>query len=199
MSSVKIDAAQLRAERAIAHRADPLTTITTKDRLGNRLVDVVNPKTGFCTGVRSAGTITETVIVPKGAASASHQEVLALPVYDQETGLWWVGEDRLVQRMVQTPDGPLKVARVVKASVADKLDRRAEAAGKVKRAPKDGFKGRNSKTGRAGKGRKASRPTDAQVDAYLRNKFGYAGTISAKIKRAAVSAVMADKDASRYF
>jgi hypothetical protein len=202
--SVKIDTAQLRAERAIAHRADPLTTITTKDRLGNTLVDVMN-RDGFCTGVRSAGTITASLIVPKGAASASYQEVLALPHRDPETGLWWVGEDRLVQRMVTTPDGPLKVARVVKASTAEKLDRRASAASKVKRAPRgsttQGDRAASSKSGQGKRARVAgvARPTEKQVTAYIRNKYGFTGSLTPKIRKAAVVAIMADRSARDFF
>lgn len=191
--NIVITRAQLRMERSIAHRADPLTGLRRTDRGGNKLVDVVN-SLGFCVDVRSPleSAANNTPHSPKPGISVSHEEVANYPQHDPATGHWFVGKDRLIQRTIDTPDGPLSVARVVKPAVAEKLENRAAAASKVKRAPKSGGTASTKKPNSArraantgGSVREGSGPSMAEVRAYVKSKYGFTGKLTPEIARAA--------------
>lgn len=187
---IVITHAQLRMERSIAHRPDPNTGLRRVDRGGNKLVDVINAD-GFCIGTRSPleSAANNVPGSPRSGVSVGYDEVQNLPRYDAEKGVWFVGKDRLVQRMIDTEDGPLKVARVVKPAVAEKLDNRAAAAAKVKRAPKSGD-AKPSSASKSGRERAGGRgagngPTAAEVRAYVKAKYGFSGKLTPEISRAA--------------
>lgn len=212
MADIVITHAQLRMERLTAMRddlPDGPARLRTRDIGGNKLVDVVNPATGFVMGVRSAleSGANNTPGHARPGISASHEEAQNLPRRDEATGLWWVGPNRLVQRTIDTPEGPLKVARVVKPAVAEKLDKRAEAASKVKRGPKDASsKGqprakagagstRHERTGVTGAG---SGPTAKEIAEYVKVKYGFTGRLTPEIRRAARVAIEHDRQVREY-
>lgn len=201
---IVITRAQLRFERDLSYRADPNTGLRHRDRSGNKLVDVVNPLTGFCTGTRSPleSAANNVPGQPKSGISVSQDEVEALPHYDAAKGVWFVGKQRLVQRMIDTPDGPLQVARVVKPAVAEKLDNRAAAASKVKRAPKGGAAPKraagNGKRGAGNGGSSTSGPTRAEIAAYIKSKYGFAGKITPTIAKAARVSMEHDRQVREY-
>jgi hypothetical protein len=186
---------QLRTERMfVQNRVEPHSMLRRRDLGGNKLVDVVNPMTGFCVGVRSPleSAPNNTPASPRPGISVSQDEVDNYPRYDTDKGVWFVGRDRLVQRMIDTPDGPLKVARVVKPAVAEKLDNRAAAASKVKRAPKGGAapkRAASTRTSSSNGGASGNGPTRAEIAAYVKSKYGFTGKLSPQIMRAARVAI----------
>lgn len=193
MSEIVITQEQLRTERMfVQNRTEPNSMLRRRDLGGNKLIDVVNPMTGFCVGTRSPleSAPNNTPGKPRPGISASQDEVDNYPRYDAVKGVWFVGRDRLVQRLIDTPDGPLQVARVVKPAVATKLDNRAAAASKVKRAPKGGAAPKRQPTTRTSNGGANSNgPTRAEIAAYVKSKYGFTGKLTPQIMKAARVAI----------
>lgn len=197
---IVITHAQLRMERMfVQNRAEPNSMLRRRDLGGNKLIDVVNPQTGFCVGTRSPleSAANNTPQHPKPGVSASQDEVDNYPRYDAATGHWFAGRDRLVQRMIDTPDGPLQVARVVKPAVAAKLDNRAAAASKIKRAPKGGTAPKRAASG-SGSGSSSNGPTRAEIAAYVKAKYGFTGKLTPQITKAARVAIEHDRQVRDY-
>ena len=158
-------------------------TLTTHDRGGNRLRDVINPDTGFCTGVTSPLTIPDGkgVINPtpvSGAKSASTPDVRFHPDKEVYYDLARNSDSDpfgLVIRTTDNADGPLPVTRVrvIQADV-----------------PKTG-----------GKSGLPYTPTSTQkentkaVRAVLAG-MGYAGPITPEIRKAVLEMIAIEKSAN---
>jgi hypothetical protein len=94
--------------------------MTVRDSGGNRLIDVHNPLTGFCTGVTSPMTVRpgQSVIdhkAPNGGKAPSGADVLFSPkerVYYEPLQVPNGGRVGIVVRTCADADGPLPVSRI---------------------------------------------------------------------------------------
>lgn len=155
-------------------------TLTTHDKGGNRLRDVIHPDTGMCTGVTSPLTIPDgtRVIHPtpvSGAKSASTPDVR----FDPDQAVYYElirNSDSdpfgLVCRTTSDLDGPLPVTRVRVVS-AD--------------VPKTG-----GKSGLPFTPTSARKENNAAVRAVLAG-MGYAGPITPAIRKAALEMIAIEK------
>jgi hypothetical protein len=194
MTSRTISRADERMEVFLArHTREPLTSIRTTDGKGNKLRDVVDPRTGFCVGVTSpTWTDGQRVIEPTGVSgNCKPEDKLTL---DKATGLWYYGEHRVVVRTTDTPEGPMRTVRIAKAPASDRTGRaekRSEAKSKIKRAPKSPSSGSSGSSTRV-------TYTRAEVAEYLRVKYGYTGNISNHVLRSARTAMEHDRQITDY-
>lgn len=151
-----------------------------RDRSGQKLKDVIDAKTGFCTGVtgpmESDGTRIRAAKPTSGAGTP-------LPERDDATGLWWVGEDRLVVRTVTTPDGPLARTRVIKK---DHLDE----SGRTPDERKPARKPVSARQQASLDNRKGPRYTDAEIRAWVAEHTGYRGKLTRVIRTSAISCMV---------
>lgn len=157
-------------------------TLTTRDRGGNQLRDVINPDTGMCTGVTSPLTIPDgtRVITPtpvSGAKSASTPDVRFDPDREVYYDLVRTRDSDpfgLVVRTCDDQDGPLPVTRirVVQADV-----------------PKTG-----GKSGLPFTPTSARKENTKAVRAVLAG-MGYAGPITPAIRKAALEMIAIEKSA----
>lgn len=155
-------------------------TLTTHDRGGNTLRDVIHPETGFCTGVTSPLTVPDgtRVITPtpvSGAKSKSAPDVRFDP--DREVYYDLVrNKDSdpfgLVVRTCDDPDGPLAVTRVrvIQADV-----------------PKTG-----GKSGLPYTPTSTRKENTAAVRAVLAG-MGYSGPITPEIRKAALEMIAIER------
>lgn len=140
--------------------------LRTRDRSGQRLRDVIDPKTGFCVGVtgpmESDGT---SVRAAKGTSGGG----APLPEYDPSTGLWTLGDQLLVVRTESDGDAPLRKTRLVPRVPA--------SSGAASKAPRIAVDARKPATPRATRV-KQKRYTREQVIDWLNRSFGYTGRVS---------------------
>lgn len=181
MTNTLISKADERMETWMArHTVEPLTRIRTSDGRGGKLRDVVDPRTGYCTGVTSP-TWTHGMpkrYEPEGVSGAVSKPEDNLRL-DKATGLWYYGEDRVVVRTTDTPDGPMRQVRIAKDRTRNS-EARESAKAKVKRAPK----GDGKTNSRDHSARPASFSRE-EIAAYVNTKYGYTGPLSRQIIRAA--------------
>lgn len=164
-------------------------TLRYRDRSGQKLRDVINPKTGFCTGVTSP---MESDGIPVRAAKPTSGAGTALPELDPSTGRWFVGEDRLVVRTTLDGDRPLTRTRLIKPTDADYDSApTVEKICKPKKVravrPAGDERDESKSNGR----RRGPRFTDKEILTFIRDKFGVQGalTITREIRTAAVAAM----------
>lgn len=157
--------------------------LTVRDKGGNRLVDVVSPQTGFCTGVRSPLTTTGKSVLPAtpvGAGSAGPGMDVR---FDQTQEVYYdlvrseasepIG---IVVRTCADGDAPLRTTRVkvVQAGVPVPPEMQADCTAPVRKSDS---------------ARKAN--TDA-VTALVRS-MGYKGKITKEIRTAALEMIAMEK------
>lgn len=170
-------------ERGLVHR----------DRSGQKLRDVVDPRTGFCTGVSSPMHNTDEASVRPADPTSGGGE--ALPEYDRHTGRWWVGRDRLVVRTTTTPDGPLRRTRIVKAEDLDEAGATPDERKAAVKAARAASRKPDSARRTANKG---NRPSDKEIAQYLRDFTGYTGPITSKIRQAAIAVIIKQRTVAAY-
>lgn len=168
-------------------------TLTRRDMSGQKLRDVVDPRTGFCTGV--TGPMFNSGEASVRAADPTSGGGEALPTYDRDTGLWWVGNDRLVVRTVSTPDGPLRRTRIVKAADLDEAGATPDERKAAVKAARAASRKPDSQRRQAHKG---DRPNDREIAQYLRDFTGYTGPITSKIRQAAIAVIIKQRTVSAY-
>jgi hypothetical protein len=93
--------------------------LTVRDRGGNRLVDLISPDTGFCTGVTSPLTMSGESVFPgtptSGGRAANQPDVLFSPeerVYYEPLQTPTGGRVGIVVRTCADSDGPLRTSRI---------------------------------------------------------------------------------------
>lgn len=156
----------------------------THDRSGQKLRDVVDPETGFCIGVTGPMESDGTIVRAAKGISASGPD---LPERDEATGLWWVGDERLVIRTLDMGDEPIRVARLRKPT-ADELASRKKGT-RLPR-PKSDTSHRNVNKPRAPR---KSDIQDHEIVQWIKAFCGvdYSGKrIPSKVRRAAVEAMI---------
>lgn len=170
-------------ERGLIHR----------DRSGQKLRDVVDPRSGFCTGVSSPmHNSGEASVRPADGTSGGGE---ALPTRDPDTGLWWVGNDRLVVRTTQTPDGPLRTTRIVKAEDLDEAGATPDERKAAVKAARAASRKPDSPRREANRG---NRPSDREIREYLKNFTGYTGPITRQIRQAAIAVIVKQRTVAAY-
>jgi len=173
------------------------------DRGGNRLVDVVNPETGYCVGVRSPLTVKDGVHVidyvpPKGAPAPDVRLVPSCPV-SARPAVWAefapgakVGK---VVRLTTDEDESLPVSRVSKPAPV--------------RAGKSGKSGMSSKSVEPDLRTDEEKATDARnrENARIENDravravlaaMGYTGKITPTIRKTALEMIRMERDRYEY-
>jgi len=158
-------------------------TLTTHDRGGNPLRDVINPDTGFCTGVTSPLTVPDGMSVMQptpvsGAKSASTPDVQFDPDSELYYDLVRTSDSDpfgLVIRTTSDPDGPLPVTRI-----------RVVSADVPKTGGKSGLPYTPTST---------QKENTAAVRAVLAG-MGYAGPITPAIRKAALEMIAIERSAN---
>jgi hypothetical protein len=167
--------------------------LRTRDRSGQKLQDIIDPTTGFCTGVRgpmeSDGTTVRMAAPTSGGGTP-------LPERDPDTGLWWVGNDRLVIRTTDTPHGPLVRTRIIKAGTPD-FDPDMPTHQKISKTPKPRVQKSVQPAGQD-RPKRGPRYTDREIRDYLKTKFGYTGPLTRVIRTAAISALVKSATVAEY-
>lgn len=159
-----------------------------RDRSGQKLKDVIDPRTGFCTGVTGPmepdGTCIRDAKPTSGAGTP-------LPTHDPITGAWWVGADRLVVRTTTTPDGPLHRTRVVKAST---LNKNGHTPDEQKRTKKPVTARQQASLA----SRKGPRYTDTEIRVWVAEHTGYKGKLTRAIRTSAISCMVKASTVQEY-
>jgi len=176
-------------------------TLRHRDRSGQKLRDVINPKTGFCTGVTGPMESDGTTVRAAKEISASGTP---LPEYDTVTGVWWmVGPDgptgdALVIRTTTTPDGPLRRTRIVKKDeIASGTDPRTGEKSSKKRDSERRKHHQANRAQRADKP-KPARITDIEISAYLLGKYGFVPNLTPRIRQATRAAMVHEATVKAY-
>jgi hypothetical protein len=122
------------------------SSIIRRDSFGGKLIDVIDPKTGFCTGVRSNGfSRPVNDLTVKDGVSGGHNSMTRQVVLDRDRSGRYLDADGRVIRTVDMADSPIPCSA---GRVAD-------------RTTKPQKKGRTVKpTGRDGGPRRPRNPTD---------------------------------------
>lgn len=181
---------RLRIDEGLVKHPDE-RMLRTHDRSGQKLRDTVNPITGFCTGVtgpmESDGHTVRAAKPTSGAGTP-------LPTRDERTGLWWVGDDRLVIRTTRTPDGPLRRTRIVKSEDLDSRGRTPEERSATKRK----HSARREANVTATRRTKADPITDEDIRKYLRRWKMDNMKLTSKIRSAARAAIQHERTVQAY-
>lgn len=183
---------RLRLDEGLTPQPDE-RRLRERDRSGQKLRDVINPKTGFCVGVtgpmESDG---HTVRAAKPTSGAGP----ALPEYDAATGRWFVGEDRLVIRTTDTPEGPMSRTRIIKRD--DEAYDSAPTHEKIKKSPKIRSNQAVRPAGDDKRRTRGPRYTDAQIKDFLREYLGWTGPLTREIRTAAIATMIKHSTVAQY-
>lgn len=177
---------RLRPDEGLVMQPDE-RTLRYRDRSGQKLRDVVDPKTGFCTGVTSP---MESDGIAVRAAKPTSGGGTPLPELDSATGRWYVGEDRLVVRTTLDGDRPLTRTRLIKPT-EDDYDT-APTVEKIRRQPKvKAVRPAGDEQPRSNGRRRGPRFSDKEILDFIKHRFGVTGkiTITREIRTAAVAAM----------
>lgn len=156
---------------------------------GQKLRDIVDPKTGFViNSVTPTFNRYDTEIRPAAGTSGAGAK---LPERDTPTGRWFDPETGLVYRVTADGDAPLPVTRVVKVD-ASAQDPDAPTTEKIAR-----------RVPRAEREREVARPkrdriTDEDIKVYLADRFGFVPPLNTKIRQAARAAIIKDRTVRAY-
>jgi hypothetical protein len=184
---------RLRIDEGLARHPDE-RRLRELDRSGQKLRDVINPRTGFCTGV--TGPMESDGYTVRAAKPISGSGP-ALPEYDSTTGNWYVGEERLVVRTTDTPDGPLARTRLVRPDEEgyDSLP----TVEKITRKPKIKAVRPAGDEGTRRHRRSGPRFTDEEILAFVRQTYGFrADKLTREIRTAAVAVMIKQATVAEY-
>jgi hypothetical protein len=159
-------------------------TLIRRDRAGNPLIDVVDPTTGFCIGVRSNLTFRdgESVLTPKSPSGGSGVDTR----FDSESARYYdyvrksdsdpVG---IVVRLESDGDGRLPCSRVRVVKATPSLSRESE---RKSSAPVQ-------------KALSTRKDNDSAVKSVL-SAMGYKGPITKEIRRATLEMIQMERSVS---
>lgn len=176
---------RLRPDEGLVMQPDE-RTLRYRDRSGQKLRDVVDPKTGFCVGVTSP---MESDGIAVRAAKPTSGGGQPLPELDSATGRWFVGEDRLVVRTTLDGDRPLTRTRLIKPTEEDFGT--APTVEKIRKQPKVRAVRPAGDEAKPSSRRRGPRFSDKEILDFIKHRFGVSGkiTITREIRTAAVAAM----------
>lgn len=168
--------------------------VKTRDRSGNRLIDVVDPKTGFCTGVRSPMTIPAgQSVLPHTPVSAGVAPSGSMTQFDTEHKVYYDllnGSDSekfgVVVRTEADGDNPLRCTRVRVVQAVMPHNRQRNVTGD-----------RSGKSAAQRKSVSTRVQNDQAVKAVLIS-IGYTGTITPQVRKVVLEMIELEKTVPGY-